>query len=156
MIPMLLVLLPMLAAAAVYPLDRRDAHGVNVLLLASAALELLPALSLLLVPAFAQAPGVCGTGLRFTSGSMRSVMCVLAAFMWLMTALASPEYFDGARCNARYFAFCLWTLGALEGVFLAADLLTLLIFFEIMSFTSYVWVVYAPPRPICSSRSSAA
>ena len=141
MIPMLLVLLPMLAAAAVYPLDRRDARGVNAQLLASAALELLLALSLLLVPAFADAPGVCGTGLRFVSGSMRSVMCVLAAFMWLMTALASPEYFDGARCNARYFAFCLWTLGALEGVFLAADLLTLLIFFEIMSFTSYVWVV---------------
>ena len=67
MIPMLLVLLPMLAAAAVYPLDRRDARGVNVLLLASAALELLLALSLLLVPAVADAPGVCGTGLRFTS-----------------------------------------------------------------------------------------
>ena len=141
MIPMLLVFLPMLAAAAVYPLDRRNARGVNALLFGATGLELLLALSLLLVPAFVEAPGICGTGLRFTSGSMRSVMCVLAAFMWLMTALASPEYFDGARCNARYFAFCLWTLGALEGVFLAADLLTLLIFFEIMSFTSYVWVV---------------
>ncbi len=141
MIPLLLVFLPMLAAAAVYPLGRRNDHGVNVLLIAAAGLELLLALSLLLVPAFAEAPDVCGTGLRFTSGSLRSVMCVLAAFMWLMTALASPEYFAGGRCNTRYFAFCLWTLGALEGVFLAADLLTLLIFFEIMSFTSYVWVV---------------
>ena len=141
MIPILLVFLPMLAAAAVYPLDRRETRGINALLLAAAGLELLLSLGLLFVPAAVEAPGICGTGLRFTSGSLRSVMCVLAAFMWLMTALASPEYFTGARNNARYFAFCLWTLGALEGVFLAADLLTLLIFFEIMSFTSYVWVV---------------
>ena len=67
-------------------------------------------------------------------------MAVLSGFMWLMTALASPEYFDGARLNARYLTFYLWTLGALLGVFLAADLMTLFIFFEVMSFTSYVWV----------------
>ena len=141
MIPMLLVFLPMLAAAAAYPLGQREGRGINALLYAVSGLELLLALSLLFVPAAAEAPGICGTGLHLTGGSLRNVMCVLAAFMWLMTALASPEYFAGARCNARYFAFYFWTLGALMGVFLAADFLTLLIFFEIMSFTSYVWVV---------------
>ena len=141
MIPMLLVFLPMLAAAAAYPLGQREGRGVNALLYAASGVELLLALSLLFVPAAAEAPGICGTGLHLTGGSLRNVMCVLAGFMWLMTALASPEYFAGARCNARYFAFWFWTLGALMGVFLAADLLTLLIFFEIMSFTSYVWVV---------------
>ncbi|MCR5575423.1 MAG: complex I subunit 5 family protein [Oscillospiraceae bacterium] len=141
MIPLLLVFLPMLAAAAAYPLGQREGRGINALLCAASGLELLLALSLLFIPAAAEAPGICGTGLHLTGGSLRSVMCVLAGFMWLMTALASPEYFAGARCNARYFAFYFWTLGALMGVFLAADLLTLLIFFEIMSFTSYVWVV---------------
>ena len=137
----LLVLLPMLAAAAAYPLGRKTERGVNTLLIAATALELLLALGLFFSPAAAEAPGICGEGVHLVSGGMRSVMCLLTAFMWCMTALASPEYFAGARCNARYFAFCLWTLGALEGVFLAGDFLTLLIFFEIMSFPSYVWVV---------------
>ena len=83
----------------------------------------------------------CGNGIYFKAGGLRTVMATLAGFMWVMTALASPEYFSGARANGRYFLFYLWTLGALEGVFLAADLMTLFVFFEIMSFTSYVWVV---------------
>ena len=141
MIATLLVLLPMLSAAAAYPLGRKTERGVNALLIASTGLELLLALGLFFFPAAAEAPGFCGEGMHLVSGGMRSVMCLLTAFMWCMTALASPEYFAGGRCNARYFAFCLWTLGALEGVFLSADFLTLLIFFEIMSFTSYVWVV---------------
>ena len=99
------------------------------------------ALSLLLNPSLsAEIWGFCGQGLRFRAGGLRTVMAVLAGFMWVMTALASPEYFSGAKANARYFMFYLWTLGALLGVFLAADLMTLFIFFEIMSFTSYVWV----------------
>ncbi len=136
----LLVFLPMLAAPAAYVVCRRNERKVNALLYAAAALELLAALSLVFFPETGGAQGICGQGLSFCSGGLRTVMAVLAAFMWLMTALASPEYFEGARCNARYFLFYLWTLGALEGVFLAADLMTLLIFFEIMSFTSYVWV----------------
>ena len=138
---LLLVFLPMLAAVAAYLLCRRSEARLNPLLYAMTGLELLLALTLVFAPGAAAAPAFCGLGLSFTAGGFRSVMAVLAAFMWLMTALASPEYFEGARCNPRYFLFYLWTLGALEGVFLAADLMTLLIFFEIMSFTSYVWVV---------------
>lgn len=138
---LILVFLPMLAAVAAYLICRRSETRLNPLLYAMTGLELVLALSLILAPGTAAAPQVCGLGLNFTAGGFRSVMASLAAFMWLMTALASPEYFEGARCNPRYFLFYLWTLGALEGVFLAADLMTLLIFFEIMSFTSYVWVV---------------
>ena len=38
--------------------------------------------------------------------------------------------------------FTLFTLGATIGVFLSADLFTVFIFFEIMSFTSYTWVAH--------------
>ncbi|MBR6352964.1 MAG: sodium:proton antiporter, partial [Oscillospiraceae bacterium] len=137
-----LVFLPILAALAAFPIWRRSEKAANVLLLGVTGLVFVCALSLLFTGVqTAELPGFVGQGLRFESGALRTVMAVLAAFMWLMTALASPEYFDGARANGRYYMFYLWTLGALEGVFLAGDLLTLFVFFEVMSFTSYVWVV---------------
>ncbi|MCD7744397.1 MAG: sodium:proton antiporter [Lachnospiraceae bacterium] len=42
----------------------------------------------------------------------------------------------------RFYVFFLLTLGATMGVFLSADLYTTFIFFEMMSFTSYVWVAH--------------
>ena len=138
----IMVFLPMLAALLCYPLCRRSEQAGIRLVLGTTVLVFLMALALLFLPEQAGDFGAfCGIGIHFRGGNLRSVMALLAAFMWLMTALASPEYFEGARANARYFMFYLWTLGALLGVFLAEDLLTLFLFFEIMSFTSYVWVV---------------
>ena len=84
---------------------------------------------------------VCGLGLQFTADGFRTVMAVVTAFLWLMTALPSREYFSHAENRNRYYLFFFLTLGALMGVFLSADLFTTFVFFEIMSFTSYVWVV---------------
>ena len=135
----LIVFLPMLAAWAAYPLGRKSERAAELLAVLTAAVEIFLAVSLLFTGT-GQAASFDGFGLHFSAGSLQGALAVLAAFMWVMTALASPEYFEGARANARYFMFYLWTLGALEGVFLAADFMTLFVFFEIMSFTSYVWV----------------
>ena len=133
---------PIMAAGAAYLFCRRRERNGEYLALTVTSLVFLCALSLFIKPASGAAGGFCtAAGLAFQSGSMQSVMALLAAFLWLMTALVSPEYFSGARANGRFYMFYLWTLGALMGVFLAADFLTLFIFFEIMSFTSYVWVV---------------
>ena len=85
-------------------------------------------------------PGVCGLGLRFTADGFRSIYAVIAALMWLVTGLFSPEYFAHYRNRNRYYLFYLITLGATEAVFLSADLYTTFVFFEIMSLCSYVWV----------------
>lgn len=138
-----LVLFPILASFAVYPLRRLGKKYRDGLILAVPALELLGALLLIFLPASAALPGVCGLGLRFTAGSLRSLLAVITAFMWMMTALGSPEYFaKNEETSNRYYLFYLITLGAIMGVFLASDLYTLFIFFEIMSFASYVWVVH--------------
>ena len=142
MILLVMVFLPIVAALVTFPVCRRSVKAGNALIITVTAVIFALALSLLFGgDRTGGAAGFCGMGLSFESGSLRTVMAVLASFMWLMTALASPEYFSGAERTGRYFMFYLWTLGALLGVFLAADLMTLFIFFEIMSFTSYVWVV---------------
>ena len=85
-------------------------------------------------------PGVCGFGLTFAAGGFRCIYAAIAAFMWLITGLLSPEYFAHYRNRNRYYLFLLVTLGATEAVFLSADLYTTFVFFEIMSLCSYVWV----------------
>lgn len=78
--------------------------------------------------------------LNFATDGFRVVYAALATLLWVMTLLFSKQYFAGKKHLVRYFAFYFATFLAVLGVFFAADLLTLFLFFEIMSFTSYVWV----------------
>lgn len=85
--------------------------------------------------------GIAGFGIHFSADGFRSLYVLTAGFMWLLTSMLVPEYFHHDKNLGRYLFFNLLTLGAITGVFLSDDLFTTLIFFEIMSFTSYVWVV---------------
>lgn len=87
-----------------------------------------------------QIPEICGFGLSFTMDGFRAIYSIVAALMWMMTTLLSREYFLHHDNRNRFYLFLLLTFGATMGVFLSADLYTTFIFFEIMSFTSYVWV----------------
>ena len=86
-------------------------------------------------------PGVCGLGMHFRADGFRGLYACIAAFMWMMTGCFSPVYFRHYHRRNRYYFFNLVTLGATLGVFLSDDLYTTLIFFEIMSFSSYPMVV---------------
>jgi len=81
-----------------------------------------------------------GLGLSFALDGFRLLYGMAASFMWMMTTVSSREYFTHYRNRNRYYLFMLLTLGATIGVFLSADFYTLFVFFEMMSFTSYVWV----------------
>ena len=88
-------------------------------------------------------PGVCGFGLTFKADGFRAIYACIAAFMWMMSGIFSPEYFSHhAENRGRYSLFNLLTLGATLGVFYSADLYTTFIFFEIMSVTSFVMVAH--------------
>lgn len=86
-------------------------------------------------------PGICGLGLTFLSDGFRKIYCLVIAFAWLMTTVFGSEYFSHYSNCGRYYFFNLMTLGATMGVFLSSSLTTALVFFEIMSFTSYTWVI---------------
>lgn len=91
----------------------------------------------------AAAGGLLTGGLSFAADGFHAGYAMITAFMWLMTSLFSLEYFSHEPEHLRrYWFFNLFTLGAAEGVMLAADLMTAFIFFEILSFTSFVWVIH--------------
>lgn len=78
--------------------------------------------------------------LTFAVDGFRVIYALLATFLWLMTSLFSKQYFNRRSHTKRYVFFLAVTFAAVLGVFFAGDLLTLFLFFEIMSLTSYTWV----------------
>ena len=88
-------------------------------------------------------PGIFTGGLTFSLIGFRAVYAVITAIMWVGTTVFAQEYFLHERENiGRYRFFVLFTLGAVEGVMLSADLMTAFIFFEVLSFTSFTWVIH--------------
>ena len=145
------VFLPMLAAPVSYGIGRRNKGGRSAfagiitgftfILCGMLAIQMLTGASGSPGPVW-EIPYVCGMGLHFTLDGFRALYGTVAAFMWFMTTLFSKEYFGHYRNRNRYYLFLLVTLGATEGVFFSADFFTTFLFFEIMSFTSYVWVAH--------------
>lgn len=143
-----IVFLPIAAALISYLLGRRNKEARNILadIVTGVTFLLCFLLCIQVLTGAVQStvltlPGVCGMGIHFTLDGFRALYGTVAAFMWFMTTLFSREYFSHYRNRNRYYLFLLLTLGATEGVFFSADFYTTFLFFEIMSFTSYVWVV---------------
>ncbi|MBQ9979817.1 MAG: NADH dehydrogenase [Oscillospiraceae bacterium] len=83
-----------------------------------------------------------GAALSFDLGGFGMLFAVLGAFMWLACLLSANDYFKTFRRRHGYGFFSLFTLFATTGFFLANDLFTAFIFFEMMSLASYTWVVH--------------
>lgn len=83
---------------------------------------------------------ICGQGFYFKLDGFRLIYCCIALFMWSVSLLFSKEYFAHYSHKARYYGFLILTMFATLGIFLSADFMTMFIFFEIMSLSSYVWV----------------
>lgn len=143
------IFLPMLAAFVSYGIGRKNKNGRSIFadIITGFTFLLCVVLSIQMLTGatggtLLEIPYVCGMGLHFTLDGFRALYGTIAAFMWFMTTLFSKEYFGHYRNRNRYYLFLLLTLGATEGVFFSADFFTTFLFFEIMSFTSYVWVVH--------------
>ena len=98
--------------------------------------------------------GIMGYKIHLEMDGLRCIYAVITALMWMMTTLFSREYFAHYRNRNRYYFFTLLTLSGTMGVFLSADLVTTFLFFEIMSFTSYVMVIHdEKPKAIDASKT---
>ncbi len=147
---MFLVVFPFAAGLVSYLIGRGSKCGRDAFVIIVTAVEFAAALAL--IASSNQYDfhwhGFAGLGLHFRGDGFRLVMAVLAGFIWFFTTIMSREYFNKleSRNRNRYYMFMLWTLGATMGIFLSTNLYTTFIFFEIMSFTSYVLVIHNETR----------
>lgn len=140
------VFLPMLGGAVSYLIGRKSKTVRDYAVWAFAAAEFAIAVFLTAAAyegsiASASIAEICGMGLSFKLDGFRALYVLISSFMWLAASIFSKEYLHEERNRNRYYFFWMVTLGATAGVLLSADLYTTFIFFEMMSFTSFVWVI---------------
>jgi len=69
-------------------------------------------------------------------------MGLLVSFLWIFTELYSFGYMLGEHKQTRYFACLTFALTATLGIIFAANLLTLFIFYELLTYTVYPLVIH--------------
>ncbi|MBW6463872.1 MAG: proton-conducting membrane transporter [Firmicutes bacterium] len=80
--------------------------------------------------------------LTFSVDFLGFFIAIIASFIWLMATIFAVDYMNHEHNQGRFFAFFMLTLSGTVGVPLAGDLLSLLLFFELMSLASYVLVIH--------------
>lgn len=66
----------------------------------------------------------------------------LSAVLWLFTTIYAIGYLEGSPNRGRFFGFFSLCVSATAGIALAANLLTFLIFYEMLTLTTYPLVVH--------------
>ncbi|MEG2192528.1 MAG: proton-conducting transporter membrane subunit, partial [Oscillospiraceae bacterium] len=88
-------------------------------------------------------PWFSGVGIYFKLNGLGAVLTVATCIVWTLASIFAKEYFEKKQQNLnRFYSFFSVSLSGTLGVFLGNDLLTVFIFFEIMSFAVYVLVVH--------------
>ncbi len=82
----------------------------------------------------------------FRLDGLSALFSLFSALVWLATGIYMYTYMQHEEGTLSFYVFYLITLGAVQGVFLAGNFLTLLVFFETMTVTSFFWVIHRQDR----------
>lgn len=143
---MLLVILPAIPLLGVLVLLGMGDRGINIPFIASSGILLLGSWGLRdvfggMVLNY-RLPLSGPYSPSFQADALSAIFVLLAAFLWWAVSIYAPDYME-EEGRGRSFDICtLLTLSAVMGVFLAGDLFTLLLFFELMTIASFFWVIH--------------
>ncbi len=142
-----MIIIPLISGPAAYLIAEKRESFTDVFACMAALCEFVLSIALFFASGQDIRVSLFSIPLSFDAGGLHSVYAFITAFMWLATEIFAKEYFDHERDNlGRYQMFMLMTLSATQGVMLSADLMTAFIFFEILSFTSFTWVIHEQSR----------
>ncbi len=152
-IPLLAVLVSLAAVPLIYASSNRP--NLREFWTLAAAFIKFPLVLSLLPDAFAGrvaewtmleiSPGIA---LQFRADSMGLFFALVASGLWILTCFYSIGYVRGAneKKQTRYFASFAVCLSATIGIAFSANLLTFLIFYEILSIATYPLVIHKEDR----------
>lgn len=87
-------------------------------------------------------PEVLSLGLSFNIDMLGYTVLLFSSIIWFLVMVYAHEYMKKERHCTRFFFFIALTYSAVLGTIMSGDLLTMFLFFEIMTFTSYMLVVH--------------
>ncbi|WP_074210121.1 complex I subunit 5 family protein [Peptoclostridium litorale] len=72
-----------------------------------------------------------------------SLFAVLASSLWILTAFYSMEYMEHEKDSRGFFAFFTATLGVIVGIAFSGNLVTLYLFYEVLTLFTYPLVIHS-------------
>lgn len=145
--PLALLLLTLVAGPMVAKVGKRvSEHARDILLLLIYVTTLL-----MIVAMFPQVrsgypettiPGVLGYGLHFRVDMLSWIMLIVSSVLWLIVGLYARDYMPIEHHRDRFYIFFMLTYAGVLGTVMASDILTLFLFFELMTFSSYLLVAH--------------
>lgn len=83
-----------------------------------------------------------GLGLSVRVDILSFSLALISSLVWMLVSIYSIDYMSHEHNTDRYYPIFIFILGSCLGIFMAGDLFTLFIFFELMSLLSYVLVIH--------------
>ncbi len=147
-IPGAVAFLPLVAQLAVLALGQRRAAARDAVLVATSGAAAILALTMwphiaagrVLVSRIVNL--VPPLRLSFRVDTLGFFVTCVAAFVWFLVAVYAVGYMRGEHNQTRFYVFFLLGLSGALGTFVAGDLFTMFLFFELVSITAYVLVVH--------------
>ena len=148
--PMVLIALPTLGALAQLGLLKRSVVVSDYVVMAATFLTVL--MVLLLYPVVVtqgvelRLPGVLGMGLYFHVDALAYALLLVSSVLWFCVMVYAHEYMKVEHHPRRFFFFMGLTYAGVLGTLMAGDLWTMFLFFEVMTFASYVVVTHGQKK----------
>ncbi|WP_236905006.1 complex I subunit 5 family protein [Clostridium formicaceticum] len=86
--------------------------------------------------------GLFGYGLTFHVDMLSFLMAATAGILWFLVSIYAHDYMGIERHRNRFYLWMSVTFGGILGTVMAGDLLTMFLFFELMTFSSYMLVAH--------------
>ena len=93
-------------------------------------------------------------GIVFTVDGLGRVFAVLVSVLWPFSLLYGYEYMEHEERRGKFFGFFIMTLGSVIGIAFSADLLTLYIFYEILTLLTFPLVMHTMTEQAMSAGKS--
>lgn len=87
-----------------------------------------------------------GLTVMFCLDGMGRVFTGLIAFLWPLALLYSFEYMRGESRRATFFSYYLMTYGVTSGIAMAGNMITLYLFYELLTLVTFPLVLYPMTR----------
>jgi multicomponent Na+:H+ antiporter subunit D len=146
-IPLWVVLSSLLPGIAIFALSERRHHTRTALNLAAAILKLL-LIAVMAVDAVqgvhleTRLPFVPGGDLVLRADPLSLLFVTLSAVLWLVTTVYAVGYLEDAPHRSRFFGFFSLSVAATMGIALAGNLITFVVFYEMLTLSTYPLVVH--------------
>lgn len=135
---------PLISASGKSPNMRETWTFLAAIIKCSLVISMIPAILNGQVLVFTLAHVLPGVPIAFRVDALGLLFAVVASFLWIITSIYSMGYMRAEKehSQTRYFSFFAIALSATMGVAFSANLLTLYLFYEVLSFSTYPLVTH--------------